>query len=207
MESKEGKKFNFKIGGIFAIAVVAAIVGTLAFTSFQTNSDSNTNTQSIGIGAFVTVEVFNEDGDLSHTWEGHNMLSTEAQNALVKCITGLDSAPFGFDSCVLGVDTIRIIAHHEATNVQLPVIDKVGTISGIPATCTEGFQKNCTGWSIEATFDFDTLDCTPTVDCIKVTQLITINPPAGGFNFVNPPPIPIEPNDRLVVSLTFDIPT
>ncbi len=54
-------KLNYKISGIVAIAVVAAIVGTLAFTSIQTNSNSKIPTQSVTILGSDTFDVADVD--------------------------------------------------------------------------------------------------------------------------------------------------
>ena len=54
-------KLNYKISGIVAIAVVAAIVGTLAITSIQTNSNSKIPTQTVTILGSDTFDVTDVD--------------------------------------------------------------------------------------------------------------------------------------------------
>jgi len=196
-------KLYYKISGIVAIAVVAAIVGTLAFTSYEISSDSNTQTQSIGIGAYVTVEAYHEDGTLFQKWEGHNVLTGLGRNALVSCITGLDTTPFGFSSCDLSINKIELETRSEEDN-GIDLILEEATISLIPEGCNP--SNDCTGWDMVGMFDFDTLDCTPTVDCFKIinvrssTGLITFNA------FIVEPNISIVPNDRVAVTMTFDVP-
>ena len=53
-------KLLYTIGGITAIAVIAGILGAVASTNIQTESAPSSQTQSVGIGAYVTIEVFNE---------------------------------------------------------------------------------------------------------------------------------------------------
>ena len=207
MESKKGKKFNFKIGGIVAIAVVAAIVGTLAFTSYETNSDSNTNTQSIGIGAFVTVEVFNEDGDLSHTWEGHNALTEEGRNFIARCITGINSS-----NCPLSPNDIQFKFHGGSTSFSITTLDATMTLT--PDGCLGSFD--CTGWKLEQTLDYSGTflpdPCESGVDCVVLDKLFSganLNPFLQ-FNVIDvgavEPPVPFVPNDRLVITMNFEIP-
>lgn len=205
MERRDNK-LNYKIGGIVAIAIVASIVGTLAFTSFQTNSDSQT--QSIGIGAFVTIEAYHGDGTLFQKWEGHNALSVFARNALVGCITGLDDTPGAFESCNLGVDSLFITEEfQDGSGGQGGAL--LAEITPKPDGCNLGGQPSefCTGWEMKVTKDFESLNCTPTVDCVDIIGLGSYSAYVGNdFNTVEFPVIPIEPNDRLVVTMTFDIP-
>ena len=199
------RKFNYKIGGIVAIAVVVSIVGTLAITSFQTNID--VQTQSIGIGAFVTVKAYHEDGTLFQKWEGHNDLFPTAQNALVGCITGLDTTPLGYASCDLSITELKLRVISEADSSSETIIGNP-IISLIPEGCDTNNTANlCSGWTMDATFDFNTLVCTPTVDCVKAKELETFRDGGFSFNavFINPE-IPIVPNDRLVVTMDFDVP-
>jgi len=207
MESKEGKKFNYKIGGIFAIAVVAAIVGTLAITSFQTNSDSNTQTQSIGIGAYVTVEAYHEDGTLFQKWEGHNALDNRARNALVGCITGLGTTPPGFLTCNLNVSEMTIFELPQDGSSQI-FHNEIAVITLKPDLCDVNEADNlCTGWEMKSIFDYDTLSCTSGVDCLDVVAAGAASTTTTNFNTVPiTPVIAIEPNDRLVVTMIFDIP-
>jgi len=208
MESK-GKKYNYKISGIIAIAVVSSIVGTLALTDFETNSDSNTQTQSIGIGAYVTVRAYHEDGTLFQNFEEHNELTDMTINALVACITGLDTTPSRWDTCVFGVHRIQLglFDGFTATSVVQDAI-----VSPTPENCdfdTEVESDLCTGWTMETTFDFADLSCTENVDCPEafVLSANTVNIPAN-FNTIDiDPSIPIVPNDRLVITMDFTIPS
>ncbi len=208
MESKGGKKFNFKIGSIVAIAVVAAIVGTLAFTSYETNSDSPSYTQSVGIGAYVTVEAYHEDGTLFHKWEGHNALSFGSRNSLVACNTGLDNTPNPFGSCQFDINQIGLSIQNQIDDsFVLDAYTESSTLLPTPDNCDfDVFNNPCTGWTMISTFDFDQLSCTETVDCINVTSASSKGD-IFQFNVVLlEPSIPIIPNDRLVVTMNFTIP-
>ena len=151
-------KFNYKIGGIVAIAVIAAIAGTLTITSFQTNSDSQT--QSIGLGAYVTVEAYHEDGTLFQEWKGHNDLSPVLRNALVSCITGFDTAPAGFDKCNFNINAGSILIQKQNSG-EFTRNNEVAQVNLTPENCDTDFlpleEDFCTGWTMKATFDFDEL--------------------------------------------------
>ncbi len=209
MESKEGKKFNYKITGLVAIAVVAAIVGTLTFTSFQNNSDLQT--QSIGIGAYVTVEAYHEDGTLFQKWEGHNDLNVYFRNALVFCITGQGNNPPFIGSCDMDFDSILI----NDTDGDTPFTSETQSsqITFTPENCdpsSSRIQLLCTGWIMTSTFDFDTLSCDPNgSDCPKIIQLAAVSAVhLGTLNFFNLDSIiNIVPNDRLLVTMEFTIPS
>lgn len=199
-------KLNFKISGIIAIAVVAAVVGTLAFTSFETNSNQNSQTQSVGIGAYVTVEAYHEDGTMFQKWEGYNDLTSSAQNALVACITGLDTTPFGHSSCNLGVDSIKIATTPQDGPPRV-FVTELAEVSLKPDGCnTSTLGPGCTGWEMKSTFDFESLSCTPEVDCLDLFGLNAFGETTP-FNLITiEPNIIIIPNDRLVVIMNFTIP-
>ncbi len=209
MESKEGKKFNYKITGLVAIAVVAAIVGTLTFTSFQNNSDLQT--QSIGIGAYVTVEAYHEDGTLFQKWEGHNELVAAFRNALVYCITGQGNTPPNIGNCDMDFDSIIIIDENLGPPPQGPVLSSQITFT--PENCSVQATleiDQCTGWIMTSTFDFDTLSCDPNgSDCPKISDLIAFSSVNNSIlnSVALDPPINIVPNDRLVVTMDFTIPS
>ena len=207
MESK-GRKFNFKIGGIVAIAIVAAVVGTLAFTNIDSSSNSDSQTQSVGIGAFVTVEVFNEDGILSHTWEGHNALVHEGRNALAHCISGVDVD----ERCAFGIDELQI----DVLTPGPPLApDHPNLVFGLPITLTpDGCTSRCTGWESVVTHDYaDTQLPNPCEDlgCPELVTLRSFWDPEShsrlNFNVIQvDPPVPFEPNDRMVITMAFEIP-
>jgi len=215
MESKEGKKFNFKIGSIVAIAVVATIVGTLAFTSFETNSDSNTNTQSIGIGAFVTVEVFDEDGNLNHTWEGHNKLGDLTRGIMVLCFSGQleDDILCSF----LNTDSVILFLGNPGQQNTDKILADSTDITLAPETCWVFGQDsfldafNCTGWTVVGTYDVPAGPaCTEGVDCQELREIATTtleDDPDVFFNTILLQPIIIvEPGDRVIVTMNFEIP-
>lgn len=202
MERKD-RKFNYKIGGIVTIAIVAAVVGTLAFTSSQTNSDSQT--QSIGIGAYVTVEAYHEDGTLFQKFEGHNLLTETSRNSLVACITGLDTTPIGFSSsCVGNVNKLLLrTVYQNNSTLRGEVTDAI--VSPTPENCDfDDIANLCTGWTMKGTFDFDQLDCTDTVDCLTASQVSAKG--VNSFNILDIDPIIfIVPNDRIAVTMNFTI--
>ncbi|MGD8299714.1 MAG: hypothetical protein PVG77_03295, partial [Nitrosopumilaceae archaeon] len=91
-------EYRLKIGIIVAIAFVAGIVGTLSFASYETQTEyvlpqSNPADENIGLGAYVIVEAYHEDGTLFHTFEGQNNLTALTLNAISSCATGIDSTP------------------------------------------------------------------------------------------------------------------
>ena len=217
MESKKGKKFNYKIGGIVAIAVVATIVGTLAFTSLETNSDSNTNTQSIGIGAFVTVEVFDEDGNLDHTWEGHNQLGNLARGIMVICFSGSlgDSVECSF----IRTDNVVLFLGNPGQQATDEIVADSTDVIMVPETCfdfdsVDFFDAlDCTGWTVVGTYDVPPGPaCTEGVDCQELREIATSM--EGDFivgtdifnSIVLQPIIIVEPGDKVIVTMNFEIP-
>lgn len=213
MENKEGKKFNYKIGGIVAIAVVAAIVGTLAFTSFQTNSDSNTQTQSIGIGAFVTVEVFDEDGNLDQTWEGHNKLGDFTRGVMVLCFSGTfqDETLCSF----INTDNVILFLGNPGQQATDEIVADSTVLTLAPETCLSGdfnTALNCTGWTVIGTYDVPPGPaCTEGVDCQELREIATsMEQLSTGSLFFNTillqPFIIVEPGDRVIVTMNFEIP-
>ncbi len=215
MESKEGKKFNYKIGSIVAIAVVAAIVGTLAFTSLETNSESQT--QSIGIGAFVTVEVFDEDGNLDQTWEGHNKLGDLARGIMVLCFSGQLAETVICSS--ISTDDVILFLGDPGQQATDEILADSTDVTMAPETCFDfdlGLildALDCTGWTVVGTYDVPSGPaCTEGVDCQELREIATSAGTDLGlgnifFNsIVLQPVIIVEPGDRVIVTMDFEIP-
>ena len=197
---------RLKIGAIVTIAFVAGIVGTLSFTSLDSNSNS-AYSQSVGLGANVFVDIIRDDGS-KVSWEGHNDLTPSAQNFLVACITGLDETPYPVSDCVFSADDITLeIDEGEGSFLTAPAIGEV-TLS--PEGCdTDVGNDLCSGWTITAVFDFDTLNCDEGVDCPILTGVSSIDGATfSTFNYFAVDGTPeILPLDRILVQMDFDVTT
>ena len=208
---KMKKSSKYVIAGITAVAV-AFSVGFYVSPSFLVQSDSD-HVQTLGIGANVVVEAYHEDGTLFQKWEGHNDLDVFARNALVSCITGVSATPTGYNSCILNIDDLRIQFISQDT-FTTGFLQQAATLTLLPTGCsTTSISSVCNGWELVSTFDFNAaagfVSCTPTVDCIDVNaaSAVDLGTSTKFFNTVLIiPAIPIVPNDRLVVTMTFDVP-
>jgi hypothetical protein len=210
---------RLKISVIIAVAFVIT-VGTLSFSFYDIStqdmsSQSNNNNQDIGLGAYVVVEAYHQDGTMYQSWEGHNNLVNSARNALAGCISGMDPTPAAFGTCDAWVDAMHLTAFNQTGDgIISPRPLSNATVILIPEGCNpDNLNSACYQWQATTTFDFDDLECTPTVDCFDVTQVNSgqyfLN---GGFddihvfNFVNvDSSIPIGPMDRLFVNMTFTV--
>ena len=198
------------IAGITAV-VVAFSVGFYVSPSFLVQSDSD-HVQTLGIGANVVVEAYHEDGTLFQKWEGQNDLTIEARNALISCIAGVSATPFIFNSCILNIDDLRVQTITQDTFMTGFLVE-VATLTLLPTGCSIiDLMPPCTGWELVGVFDFPSAligNCTPTVDCVDVNTASAVDAETSikFFNTVEiVPAIPIAPNDRLVVTMTFDVP-
>ena len=209
---------KLKIGAIVVVAFVAGIIGTLSFTSFDNmeitaDSDVSPFDESLSIGAYVTVEAYHADGTLYHSWDGHNLLGQAYQNALVGCISGLDTTPSHQITCTKFFDTLALTLRNQSSNAVVPlgaINTLTPSVAGLPENCIfdHGGQDRCTGWQLEGTFDFAGLDCDAGVNCFNATNTYSsINATNAYFNTITlDEQIPIGPDDRLIVTMDFSIP-
>ena len=195
------KKVNYAIFGV-TVGVVMFAIGFFTYPTFsyQNNTES---LEEIKFGADVLVEVYNANGELKSKWEGHNILSIATKNALAACITGLDLTPLGFNSCNSWFINMR------ATGPGLVFQDQVVVNTLLPEGCSPDLLNNiCDGWRGEVTFDYAGIPaCTAGTDCPFLRQID--GRALGNFLFnsiVLPTLQEIEPNDRVVATMTFSIP-
>jgi hypothetical protein len=202
-------KLRYTIGGVVAVVLVG-ILGTVAFTDIQ--SDPLSQTQSVGIGAYVTVEAYHEDGTMFQKWEGHNALQPFARNAIASCITGLDETPSaGAFGCRMDITDIGLHVASQIDNaLDIQTYSKNAVVTLTPTACdpdSNSINSICTGWTMKSTFDFNQLSCTPNVDCINVKTAVSKASNNFEFNRIElNPEVPIIPNDRLVITMDFEIP-
>jgi hypothetical protein len=208
---------KLKIGLIVAIAFVAGIAGTLSFASFDNSQNVTPQTQppnqNVGIGAYVIVEAYREDGTLYQKFEGHNALTNLYRNVIVGCTTGLAISPGQFESCNIHANQIILTIHNQTDDSIInPRPIENGTIVELPNGCVSESANgpdNCSGWELTGTFDFNDLSCTPEADCLYVSQISSGNwtdTYARNINFIDlNPDISIAPNDRLFVNMTFNV--
>ena len=210
-------KFNFKIGVIVAVAFVAGIVGTLSFANFDTPTEnvtpqSNPTDQNVGIGAYVIVEAYHEDGTLYQKFEGHNDLSTSARNAIVACATAIDTAPANFQSCDTWNNAFQLSGsyHSNQTTVLPRPVQSVTSVVLLPLVCdtqSTTASGDCDGWEITGTFDFDELS---DINSFNATQIFSgkFDGNFRAFNIIDligDDQISINPMDRLFVNMTFSV--
>jgi hypothetical protein len=208
---------KLKIGVIVAVAFSVGIIGTLSITNFdnnETNFDSQSPTeQSLAIGAYVTVDAFHEDGTLYQKTEGHNLLGQLPQNIIVGCLSGLDTTPTAGFSCSNFYDTLFLSLKNQTTETSLPrgsINTLSPSITGSPEDCVfdNGGVDRCTGWKLEATFDFAGLDCESGVTCYNATASSSIMNSSGIFfnQLIFDEEVPVGPDDRLIVTMDFSVP-
>jgi len=202
------KSWKFAVFGvIFGVAMFAIGFFTYPTFSYQNNTES---LEEIEFGGYLTMELYDQDGNLKSIWEEHNDLTPAGRNALVSCISGLDTTPFGYDAITLNqlcsgfVDRMFILLANPSSTIELTATNTL-----TPAGCDpDDFANLCEGWKSEATADFNTLSCTAGVDCPNINS-IQLLPPVGGFHFnfiLVTPSEEVTPGDRLIATITFSIP-
>ncbi|HUU48489.1 MAG TPA: hypothetical protein VMW55_06890 [Nitrosopumilaceae archaeon] len=216
----EGK---LKISFIVVAALVAGITGTLAVTSLGINSNldaqnQSENLQTLGMGANVLVEAYNNDGELYYNWEGHNILYTATRNAIVGCMTGeyLSSPSLSSPAnCVWDVNYMSLLVTTDLGD-SVKYYGVLGLekadLTLIPEGCDFG-PTFCTGWELRQTFDMMGWDglCPSVVEgSCQATGAITGGTDGlsmhGFFNSVDFGPFDFVPTDRVIVTMTFDVP-
>ena len=207
---------NYSKNKFIAVAVIAGvsgIFGTFSFLGINDGPENNSNLETLGIGAYVTVKAYHEDGTLFQKWEGHNELTNHFRSILVGCITGAFDSNFNFSSCDINGRGVSVFGEGQSGDGNDNISrGQEANFQLVPEGCDEFFAGSCTGWSLEAVFDFNDLDCTPDVDCYDLTLIHSYGLSEDSVfptinNIAIEPGIPVERNDRIVVTMDFEIPS
>ena len=170
--------------------------GFFTYSSLETLSEDNL-TQSLALGGYGVIEGYHADGTLFYEWEGHNTVFTVAKNAMVSCMSGVDTTPLSFN-CTQFISQMRLVC---ATGTCIDDVQAIQTL--LPVGCDPDSSSSlCDSWKVSGTFNFASLSCTPGSDCLILTQVQTRND-NNAFNGIIVTDQEITPGDIIVVTITF----
>ena len=191
------KSFQYSIIGVVAFAMF--FTGVLISPSF--NSESLDSSDKFGVEGYMTLTIFDKNGQIKDQVEKHNSPSSNFKQQLAGCITGLDTT-----NSFYGNTCSNWVTHLIMQTTTTGITNTPATITQTPEGCSfDGGGNRCTGWISSGSFTHDSLSCTPSVDCPFIVKV---------FAGVGSAPIntislqtshEIQPGDRVDVSIAFTI--
>jgi len=124
-------------------------VGGIYAYPFFVSEDSQIQHEPINFGGYVVVQVYDSDGKLKQTWEGHNSLTPVFIHHVSSCVTGMTSISFGGNCNTDLVQSVFLSARNPST-VQ---ISEPATNTLIPTGCSNSGTNICTGWETVSLHD------------------------------------------------------
>ncbi len=171
--------------------------------AFNHNAGSTgSENQGLLISGTETVKVLAPDGSVLSTWQGPDPISSNTQNAIVGCATGIaqptGSVPYGvFSSCENWIGSIALWTDAPGGVCQLFQTNNKNFCTyynPVPATntltpigCTTGSSiayGTCTGWITEAPFGPTTFTSTSCGSSCGVEEVIGASPVGWAFDSI-----------------------
>ncbi|MCJ8307061.1 MAG: hypothetical protein HRU07_08450 [Nitrosopumilus sp.] len=202
------KPYRYAIMGIVPLVIATFVIGFYTYPTVS-HSDQLNQIHPLSIGGVVNVDLYDNTGNLYYTWEGYNSLTVTSKNALVSCITGLDTTPAHIETIGCSGWAELGIAGQQNFDGSFEQLDALATTTLLPEECdTDAVSviDLCNSWQSQVVYDFASLECTPDVDCPTIGIFILTNEAKQGKGFDNvffDPAIDVAPFDRLVITLTF----
>ena len=187
---------------IVGSVAIGVLIGSMFVANLfnQNAAVTGTKNQGLLISGTETVKVLRPDGSVISTWVGPDPLSSNTQNAIAGCATGLSqpvgSTPYGvFGSCENWIGSIELWTDGPSGTCTVYLTDnsKYCTyVNPVPATstltpigCTTGSSiayGTCTGWITEATFGPTTFTPSSCGSSCAVQEVIGASPAGWAFD-------------------------
>jgi hypothetical protein len=215
-------KVSLAVVGSVAIGI---LLGSTVLASVFNHNAGSTGTVNEGLllSGTETVKVLAPDGSVVSTWHGPDPLSSNTQNAIAGCATGISqpagSVPYGvFASCEDWIGSIALWTDGPGgtcTVFQTGNKNDCTYYNPVPATntltplgCTTGSSTaygTCRGWITEATFGPGTFTSTSCGNSCGVEDVIGASPVGWAFDSICASTF--APNDPSVGCLSAPIAT